>query len=303
MTNLASTDPLAIRVEDVRRQFARRSDMAGAEFLYGEVASRMFDRLKLIRLTPSAILDAGCGAGRRSMALLERYRGAQLIGLDHCETALGLAQQTTRQPWLKHIAARLRNQAPKWICADLAKTTLGPESIDLVWSNLALHWHPRPHDVLKEWSRILRPNGLAFFSGWGPATGIEIRRAIEIAGLRTQTLPLVDMHDLGDIMVQHGFADPVMDQETLTLTYSQPEKLLADAQALGGNPTAGRKASLTSRQWRQRLCDGLLAQASAKGQLTLTLEIAYGHAWRSAIRRQDGETHFSLQAIKRREIR
>jgi hypothetical protein len=31
--------------------------------------------------------------------------------------------------------------------------------------------------------------------------------------------PLVDMHDLGDMLVQAGFADPVMDQETLTLTW------------------------------------------------------------------------------------
>lgn len=301
MTKLATVDPLAIRVDDVRRQFARRGDMADAEFIYGEIAKRMLDRLRLIRLTPNAILDAGCGAGHRSQALATRYPSAQLIGLDHCEKVLTLAQQNARLPWLKQITARLRNQAPKWICADLADTTISPESIDLVWSNLAIHWHPRPHDVLKEWSRILRPNGLAFFSGWGPATGIEIRRAIEVAGLHTRTLPLVDMHDLGDIMVQHGFADPVMDQETITLTYNHPEKLLADARALGGNPATDRKASLASRQWRQRLCDALMEQARPRGQLTLTLEIAYGHAWRSTIRQQDGETRISLQAIGRRE--
>lgn len=301
MTNLAIADPLAIRVDDVRRQFARRGDMASAEFIYGEIAKRMLDRLKLIRLAPNAILDAGCGAGHRSRALTDRYPNAQLIGLDHCETVLGLARQNARLPWLKQIAARLRNQNPKWICADLADTTISPESIDLVWSSLAIHWHPRPHDVLKEWSRVLRPDGLAFFSGWGPATGIEIRRAIELAGLRTRTLPLVDMHDLGDIMVQHGFADPVMDQETITLTYSEPEKLLADVRALGGNPTTGRKASLAGRQWRQRLCEALVEQSKSKGQLTLTLEIAYGHAWRSAVRRQDGETRISLQALTRRE--
>lgn len=301
MTNLAIADPLAIRVNDVRRQFARRGDMANAEFIYGEIAKRMFDRLKFVRLKPSTILDAGCGAGHRARTLMQRYPTAQLIGLDHCETVLGLARQATRLPWLKQIAARLRNQDPKWICADLAETTMAPESIDLVWSNLAMHWHPRPHDVLREWSRVLRPDGLAFFSCWGPATGIEIRRAIELAGLQTRTLPLVDMHDLGDIMVQHGFADPVMDQETITLTYSHPEKLLADAQALGGNPTASRKASLASRQWRQRLCDALVAQSKSKGTLTLTLEVAYGHAWRGAIRRQDGETRISLQGITRRE--
>ena len=49
--------------------------------------------------------------------------------------------------------------------------------IDLVWSNLALHWHATPHDVLQEWSRILKLNGLVFFSCFGPATLQEVRAA------------------------------------------------------------------------------------------------------------------------------
>jgi len=34
------------------------------------------------------------------------------------------------------------------------------------------------------------------------------------------------MHDLGDLMVQQGFSDPVMDQETLTLTYDTQQRCL-----------------------------------------------------------------------------
>lgn len=305
MTNSTQPSRLAIETRHVERQFDRRGNMHAAEFLYGEIAARMFERLKLIRLEPGVVLDAGCGAGRRLAALRERYPDAKLIGLDHNENLLAVARQSSKasasplQNLQKLLSAFSRKPDVDWIHADLSNTGLAPESIDLIWSNLAMHWHPEPHSVLREWSRLLRPNGLAFFTTWGPATGRELRDAVAAAGLQTATLPLVDMHDLGDLMVQQGFADPVMDQETITLTYNNATALLADARALGGNPNPQRKASLASRAWRARLMDALEATRK-NGKLHLTLEIAYGHAWRTAIRRQAGETRISLEAIGRK---
>jgi malonyl-CoA O-methyltransferase len=298
---MSSLSSLAIRKSDVRRQFERRGDLSLAEFLYGEIASRMLERLMLIRLSPELILDAGCGAGRRLRLLRQRYPKARLIGLDHSEQLLAVAREQNVISWGERLrSAWSPNKPLQWVCADLSHTGLAPESFDLVWSNLAIHWHPEPHDVLREWSRLLKPDGLAFFSGFGPATARELRTALSLANLQTATLPLVDMHDLGDLMVQYGFGDPVMDQETITLTYDDPSKLLADAKALGGNPNPNRRASLTSRHWRERLIEALRANQTQDGKLTLTLEIAYGHAWRNAIRRHATETHISVQSITRR---
>lgn len=300
MTNPTHPDRLAIEPQHVKRQFDRRGNMSAAEFLYGEIARRMFERLKLIRLEPGMILDAGCGAGRRLAALGDRYPQASIIGLDHNPRLLALARQSVKGSLWQKLSSRLQRKS-RWqfIEAPLHDSGLSPESIDLIWSNLALHWHPEPHNVLREWSRLLRPNGLAFFTVWGPATGRELRDAVLAAGLQTATLPLVDMHDVGDIMIEQGFADPVMDQETITLTYDTATALLADARALGGNPNAQRKASLASRAWRGRLIDALESNRK-DGKLTLTIEVAYGHAWRSAIRHQAGETRISVQAIGRK---
>jgi malonyl-CoA O-methyltransferase len=301
MTNTPHLQPLSIATDHVKRQFARRGDLLSAEFLYGEVARRMLDRLKLIRLEPAAILDAGCGAGRRFGLLRERYPEAAITGLDHNARLLSLAEQAMKGAGWRGLLERFRNKRDiKLVCAELEASTLAPESIDLVWSNLAIHWHPEPHHVLREWCRLLRPGGLAFFTGWGPATGRELRDAVARAGLNTQTLPLVDMHDLGDLMIEQGFADPVMDQETVTLTYDSTTSLLADAHHLGGNPNPQRKASLVSRDWLKRLVNALEAGRRSDGKLTLTLEIAYGHAWRSSIRRHAGETRISPQAISRK---
>jgi malonyl-CoA O-methyltransferase len=305
MTKPSSPESLPISPAHVLRQFNRRGDLSQAQFLYGEIARRMDERLRLVRIDPQRILDSGCGAGAQIAMLYARYPRARYVGLDHNEGLLKIAQRqaskTLPHGWRTWLG-RLRGQPPvaTWIHSDLAHTDLQPESIDLVWSNLALHWHPAPHAVLQEWSRILRPNGLVFFSCFGPATMQELRQALMQANLHTATPGFVDMHDFGDLLIEKGFADPVMDQEVLTLTYATPQKLLQDVKALGGNPSLGRRAGLVTPAWKNRLLDALESQRQPDGRLHLTVEVAYGHAWRSAVRRgQAGETRISLSAIQR----
>jgi len=302
---MSHSDPPALPIvaADVPRQFARRGDLGEAQFLYGEIARRLMERLRYIRLQPSALLDAGCGAGHGLPRLRERYPDAAYTGLDLCAPLLARAR-SRHDPagpgrWLRRL--RGGRPGPRFVHADLAATGLPPESLDMVWSNLALHWHPEPHAVLAEWRRVLRVGGLAMFSCLGPATLGELRQALADAGLRTATLAFVDMHDFGDLLLENGFADPVMDQETLTLTYRDPRRLLADVRALGGNPARGRRGALAGRAWLARLTEALEARRRPDGTIALTVEVAYGHAWRAAAHRSaPGETRLSASAIGRR---
>ena len=108
------------------------------------------------------------------------------------------------------------------------------------------------------------------------------------------------MHDFGDLLVEKGFGDPVMDQEIITLTYQTADKLLQDLRALGGNPAIGRKSTLTSRAWKHRLIDALESKRHSDGTIHLSIEVAYGHAWKTAIQRLPGETRISLSAIRKK---
>jgi malonyl-CoA O-methyltransferase len=280
--------------------------LSAAQFLYGEVARRMNERLRLVRLQPAVVLDAGCGAAHQFAMLHTRYPAARYIGQDHNPAILAHARKMVQpqlpsawRQWLEKKRGAL--PATQWLEKDLSQTGLAPESLDLVWSNLALHWHPAPHDVLQEWGRVLRLNGLVFFSCFGPATMQELRSALLAAGLRTATPSFVDMHDFGDLLIEKGFADPVMDQEVLTLTYQTPEKLLADVRALGGNPTLGRRAGLVGRSWQKKLLAALESQRHTDGTIHLTIEVAYGHAWKTGtLRSQPGETRISVSAIQRK---
>lgn len=298
----SSTPPtLPLVPAHVAQQFSRRGDLSDAQFLYGEIARRMLGRLQYIRLQPDALLDAGCGAGDNLPLLRERYPQATYTGLDLSETLLTHARARHARAgvtaWLNKLVGRDQG-APRFLRADLAQTGIAPESLDLVWSNLAMHWHPAPHAVLAEWRRVLKVGGLAMFSCLGPATLRELRQALSDAGLRTATPSFVDMHDFGDLLVENGFSDPVMDQETLTLTYRTPQRLLADVRALGGNPARERRAGLVGRDWIGRLHTALEAQRNAEGVIPLTIEVSYGHAWRAAARRSaPNETRLSVSAI------
>lgn len=301
MSAVDSTPSLPLSSAHVAMQFARRGDLQAAQFLYGEVAQRMMSRLGYIRLSPHAILDAGCGTGANLPLLQEKYRDAAYIGLDHAEALLHQARKLHGASPVRAFMDRVTRRgqsAPQFIEGDLAQTGLSPESVDLVWSNLALHWHPRPHDVLAEWRRVLKVDALVMFSCLGPSTLIELREALTDAGLRTQTPAFVDMHDFGDLLIEKGFTDPVMDQEVLTLTYRTPERLLEDVRALGGNPSLHRQAGLVGRQWRTRLLAALEAKRGDDGLIRLSIEIAYGHAWRAGSRRSSPtETRLSLDSI------
>jgi malonyl-CoA O-methyltransferase len=170
------------------------------------------------------------------------------------------------------------------LCGDFGNLPFGPNSVDLVWSNLALHWHPQPDRVFAEWRRVLKVEGLLMFSNFGPDSLRELRAAFAEVDEHPRVLPFVDMHDFGDQLVEAGFSTPVMDMEVITVTYDTAPALLADVRALGGNPLATRQRGLMGRSGGQRLQAALERGRRADGKLALTFEVIYGHAFRPAPR-------------------
>lgn len=297
-----SNTPLAYAVNDaassapidlyrVRTLFADPSLVRESEFLRREISTRMHERLALVKILPKRVLDAGCGDGPDIYTLQQRFAEARILGMDGSFGMLSAAQAQQEaaqssvnrllKKWLPIKSSSLESDL---LCGDFAALPLARDVVDLVWSNLALHWHPQPDRVFAEWRRVLRVDGLLMFSCFGPDTFKELRGAFVTANhvSHMPLLPFVDMHDFGDMLVNVGFSTPVMDMETITVTYNTVEKLLADVKSFGGNPLATRSRSLVGRAAWQRVVDAIEATRRADGKLPLTFEIIYGHAFRPA---------------------
>lgn len=294
---LVNPPAMPATTETVRRQFdARAARLAGHDFLLGEIRSRLLERLGLMKLAPRRVLDVGCGAGASREAIAQRYAQADWLGVD-LSTAM-LVQG--RPQGLAATWSRWLGRAPQLVCAEASALPLASGSVDLLLSNLMLHWHPRPHTVFPEWSRVLASDGLLLFSVFGPDTGKELRAAWRAAGLAGTPMSFVDMHDFGDMMVAAGLATPVMDVETIRLTYASPQDLIAEVRALGGNPRKDRLAHLPSGRAARALHGELESMRDAQGRIALSFEVAYGHAWKPAPRavNKPGEATVSLDRLR-----
>jgi malonyl-CoA O-methyltransferase len=262
----------------VRRNFARAaSSYDSVAVLQREVGSRMLERLDYMRIEPQRVLDLGCGTGASLTALHERYPKAQTLGADLSEAMLQAGRgQRSRLRWL--LPFLRGNQAPL-IAADANALPFARASSGLLWSNLMLHWLDDPLPALREMHRVLSVDGLLMFSTFGPDTLKELRSSFADGYAHTQRF--ADMHDLGDMLVECGFADPVMDMEVLTMTYVSLDDLLRDLRQSGAAcALQTRRHGLMGRAaWQaMRVNYESLAQ---KGRLPATFEVVYGHAWKA----------------------
>ena len=278
----------AVSLARVRQLFARPVRCAGSQFLRREISGRMFERLSLIKLKPVRLLDAGCGEGEDLLPLQQAFPEAECWGMDASAAMLQAARQarTSSLSGVQKLLASLfgrhlhKSQGARLACADFGHLPLPRASMDMLWSNLALHWHPRPHEVMAEWARVLRVDGLLMFSCLGPDSFSELRAAFAESGAEQRVLPFVDLHDYGDMLVGAGFATPVMDMEKLTLTYSSTASLLADVRSFGGNPLATQAPGLQGKQQWRRFLQALESQRGLDGRLSVSMEVIYGHAFR-----------------------
>ena len=264
-------EPAVVDARLARRRFERAAaSYAGASRLEAEIGARMLERLDYVKLAPRRVLDAGSGPGRDA-----RAAGEALSAGAGASPWISLGACCAPAPRLRCLACG-GNQ--KHSCAPISRACPSrARRVDLVWSNMALHWAADPLAALREFHRVLAVEGLLMFSTLGPDTLAELRAAAGAARVHA----FADMHDLGDMLVAAGFAEPVMDMERLTMVYADGEALLADLRASGQTSArADRARGLAGRGFLAALHAGLAAQLR-DGKLPVSYEVVYGHAWKA----------------------
>jgi len=258
----------------MKQDFARAaSTYAAAAVLAHETGRRMAERLDYVDISPTRVADIGCANGEGIRELQRRYRAALPLAVDF---ALPMLRATrAAAPPLQ----RLLRRSPRLLNADVRALPLASDSLGLIWSNLLLHWLDDPLPALREFQRTLEVGGLLMFAMLGPDTLRELRAACREAGIAADAVPLrrfQDMHDIGDLLLTAGFADPVMDMEMITLTYAGARGVVRDQRHLGV-----RNALLGHLHWRdwRRVFQRYELQRQ-HGRLPASFEIVYGHAWK-----------------------
>jgi malonyl-CoA O-methyltransferase len=284
-----STTARAIDRSALRRWQQRQAQAAEPPWLHGEVARRMAERLQIMKRVPTVVIDWWSRSGAGGELLRATYPKAQQLRV---EPAAVMQRPKAALPWWS--AQRWRNDDA------VAESSVPDGQAQLLWANMMLHAVADPGALFTQWRKALSMEGFVMFSTLGPDTLKTLRQTYRDAGWGVAHAPFVDMHDLGDMLVRAGFADPVMDQEMLRLTWATPDALLTELRGLGLNADPARCAGLRTPRWRARLGAALAEHAGADGRIALEFEIVYGHAFNPPPRvAVTGETRLSAADLQR----
>jgi malonyl-CoA O-methyltransferase len=244
----------------------------------------MVERLQWINLQPKAWAHWGAvrGGQQAHAALLEKYPNSQCF--------LPIAGEFIADSAIKNIANDVSSET-KWQLSKLTKLFKAKQkvdysyppdgSVDMLWANMHLHNALDPQVLIAQWHNAIATDGFLMFSCLGPDTLRELRGMYAQLGWPEPSHQFTDMHDWGDMLIQAGFAEPVMDMERIVLTYETPQKLLQDLRELGRNLHPERFPALRGKAWKAKLEAALvehLADPAEGGRLKLTFEVIYGHA-------------------------
>ena len=262
--------------------------LAAVDFLIREVAARLAERLADVRRRFPLALELGCHTGQLAAALGADAPIGRLVQAD-----LGSAM-VRRAPGLA-------------VVADEELLPFGAGRFDLVLSCLSLHWVNDLPGTLAQIGHALKPDGLFLAAFPGGTTLPELREALLRAeleldgGASLRVSPFVDLRGAGALLQRAGFALPIVDAETIAVTYDHPLRLLQELRAMGeANALADRPRRPLRRATLQRACEIYRERfGDARGRVPATFQILMLSGWKpdpdqpQALRRGSGQVNLA----------
>lgn len=239
-------------------------DFQTHDFLTREVGNRLYDKYQDINRKFETILDLGCHTGGFSEYFSNKCLIQQDLSHHMLEQATGLKVQ-----------------------ADEEALPYRSESLDLIMSNLSLHWVNDLPGCLYQIRQCLKPDGLFLSALMGGDSLNELRQSMVEAeinlrgGVSPRISPFMTVQDAGALLQRAGFALPVVDTDRITVTYENAFKLMQELKGMGeGNILSKRFRGLTSQRlmmetariYQEKFSDN-------RGRITVTFDIIYMMGW------------------------
>ncbi len=235
-----------------------------------EVGDRLLSRLDFVQHEPKVIADIGAGTGVATGKLIKRYSEAHVLALD---IAAGMLLVNNKSNCKKPATC---------VVADMHSVPLQSESVDMVFSNLAMQWSNDLLQVMDEYQRVLCDGGLLHFATFGPKTLSEFKKSWETVDPDgSHVNSFYSLGDIGDMLIESGFKDAVVDSDIIQLHYHDVIQVMRELKTLGAsNRTHGRDRALTGKNKMKRMIEEYEKLREESG-VPVTYEIIFGHCWKN----------------------
>lgn len=259
-----------------RRRVRQHRDRAapgfdGFAFLFDHVADVLKDRLLDVRRDFRRAVDIGCRHGGLG-DVLTGHRGIETVfQIDLSSKMAGSAAATGRPT----------------VVGDEEWLPFASQSMDLAVSALSLHWVNDLPGALVQINHALKPDGLFMGAMLGGDTLIELRETIlrtemdMLGGVSPRLSPLAEIRDAGGLLQRGGFALPVADAETVTVTYENAFALFRDLRGMGETQASLQvNTAIPPRAFWPEVARRYAEQfAGSDGRIPATFQILYLTGW------------------------
>lgn len=232
--------------------------------LQRDIGAQLFSQLPDHLPAQASVLDLGSGTGFFTRQLAAKYSESQIIGLDIAEGML-------------HYAAAQQDEI-SWLCSDAELLPLADNSVDLIFTSLAIQWCNNLPQLMAELARVLKPDGQLHIATLGPHTLHELKSAwqqvdnyVHVNRFQSQQA-LIASIDSSQLILDN------VQQENRTLYYDRLNELTRELKALGAhNINSGKPEGLTGRSRLLAFKNAYESFRSPQG-LSATYDVIYLHA-------------------------
>ncbi|GFR67906.1 arginine-hydroxylase NDUFAF5, mitochondrial [Elysia marginata] len=202
-------------------------DASVYDYIKDEFGYRLSDRIFDIKRKFKTVVDLGCGRGHVTKHLYN----------DTVETVY----QCDLSPAMLEQAAVSPDAQTHKMVVDEECLPFEESSVDLVVSNLSLHWVNNLPGCLAQIRHILKNDCALVGSMFGGDTLYQLRVALQLAeieregGFAPHISPFTTVSDLGNLMNRAGFTMLTIDIDDVAITYPSMFELMQDLKGMGEN--------------------------------------------------------------------
>ena len=234
--------PLRLDKRRIKQSFAKAaSTYDGVADLQRQVGRALLRSVD-IEQCQGVLVDLGCGTGFLTSELVARANYQHLIALDIAHAMLKTTQGKLDS-----------KDAIDYVCADAEFLPFVSQSVDYLFSNLALQWCHNLTAVFSDIKRVLNLEGQLVFSTFGPKTLQELKAAWATVDNYNHVNDFYSHIQIQQFLEGTGFKDIQIVSQSYISCYTTVRSLMQELKGLGAQQVSDRNKSLTSKTKMQKM--------------------------------------------------